>query len=88
MTEISNTSSTLEQRPTLPGKVDGIVALDPCVIQCRSCGVTLEQDRRSLATFILLSRFRFHTCQPGSGRMCPTCLDAVIAACPSRRCKS
>jgi len=76
-----------EQLPTLPGKADGIVGLAPLVLQCRECGATHTGERRSVAADIILSGFHFHTCEPGSGRRCPACLDAVTAACPNRRCK-
>lgn len=75
----------MEQLPTLPGKVDGIVGLDPLVLQCRDCGSTYEGERRSIAVDILLSGYHFHTCEGrDSRRRCPECLAAVIAACPNR----
>lgn len=70
------------QLPTIPGKVDGVVGWAPCVLQCRECGRTATQDGRSAATFIILSGFHFHTCEgQGSGRKCPDCLAAAVAAC-------
>lgn len=71
------------QRPTLPGKADGIVGLDPPVLQCRSCGVTYTGQSKRLAADIILSGYRFHTCEPGSGRHCPDCLAQAEAACPN-----
>lgn len=72
------------QLPTLPGKVDGIVGLDPLVLQCRECGTTHNGTRRSIAADIILSGFHFHTCEGQTGtRRCPDCLAAVIAACPN-----
>jgi hypothetical protein len=73
------------QLPTIPGKVDGIVGWEPCVLQCRVCGDTTTQEGRSVATFIILSRFHFHTCEE---RKCPTCRASAVAACPNARCKS
>lgn len=74
--------------PTLPGMAPGIVGMDPCLLQCGECGDTVAQDRPSLATFIILSGYRFHSCVPRSGiRRCPDCLRAVRLACPNRRCK-
>ena len=71
--------------PTLPGKVDGNVALDPCVVQCRDCGATETQRGRSLATFIILSGYHFHGCEGRDGkRRCPDCLAAVERECPNR----
>lgn len=73
-----------QQLPTLPGKAEGIVGWDPCVLQCRECGRTATQDRPSVATFIILSGFHFHGCEGRSGmRRCPECLAAAEAACPN-----
>jgi len=33
-------SAAMLQQPTLPGKVDGIISLNPTTIQCRDCGET------------------------------------------------
>lgn len=72
------------QMPTLPGKVDGIVGWEPCVLQCRKCGATATQEGRSAATFIILSGYGFHTCEGRTGmRRCPTCLAAAESTCPS-----
>lgn len=75
---------TAEQRPTLPGKVDGIVGLGPLVLQCRDCGTTYDGQRRSIAADIILSGFHFHRCEGRGGkRRCPDCLAAVERACPN-----
>lgn len=75
----------ITQMPTLPGKAEGIVGLEPCVLQCRDCGTTATQGGRSLAGFIILSGFHFHTCEGRGGkRRCPSCLAAVERECPSR----
>jgi len=79
--------SVQPQQPTVPGKVDGIIAMNPCVLQCRVCGTTVTQDRPSLATLIILAGFQFHLCAERSGvRMCPSCLSAAKSACGSSRC--
>ena len=77
-----------EQLPTLPGKYDGIVGWDPEVIlQCRECGATHTGSRggRDLrGADIILSGYRFHTCEGKGGiRRCPDCLAAAIKACPN-----
>lgn len=73
------------QRPTLPGKVDGIVGWDPLEIQCRECGAVFEGHRRSVNADIILSGYLFHTCEGREGiRRCPDCHATVIAACPNR----
>lgn len=73
------------QLPTLPGKADGVVGWEPCVLQCRACGRTATQEGRSAAAFIILSGFHFHTCEGRGGmRRCPDCLAAAEAACPNR----
>lgn len=75
----------LLQQPTIPGKVDGIIGWDPCVLQCRECGETATQDRRSVATFIILANFKFHLHEPEPRRLCPSCMDAVRDACENCR---
>lgn len=75
-----------EQLPTLPGKVDGIVGLNPLVLQCRVCGATHTDDRKSIATAVILSGSGFHTCDaPGGVRHCRDCLEAAEAKCGGRR---
>lgn len=75
--------------PTVPGKVSGIVGLDPMVLQCGECGATTTQDRRSVGAFILLAGYHFHICEGKGGiRRCPGCLEATKKECPSVRCKS
>lgn len=72
------------QRPTLDGKVDGIVGLEPLELQCRDCGAVFTGARRSIAADIILSGYLFHTCEGRDGiRRCPDCHGAVIAACPA-----
>ena len=80
--------TALLQQPTVPGKVDGIIALDPMVLQCRRCGETVTQpENRRAALFIILSGYHFHTCTKGAeGRLCPECLAEVVKACGSGRC--
>lgn len=79
---------TVEQLPTIEGKVGGIVGWEPCVLQCRECGVTATQEGRSAGAFILSAGFKFHTCESREGiRMCPDCLEATVAACPNAGCK-
>lgn len=76
------------QRPTLPGKVDGIVGWDPLELQCRDCGAVYLGECRRRAADIILSGFHFHGCEGRNGkRRCPTCLAVVTAACPNVRCK-
>lgn len=72
------------QRPTLPGKVDGIVGWDPLELQCRDCGAVCTGDRNRRAADIILSGFHFHRCEGREGkRRCPDCLAAVEATCPN-----
>jgi hypothetical protein len=82
------------QRPTLPGKAEGVVGWDPLTLQCRACGATTTNDerdaewngrRRSNATFVILSGFHFHICEGREGkRMCPTCLARAKDGCGGR----
>lgn len=78
------------QMPTLEGHVDGIVGLNPMVLQCRDCGRTLTKPkgRGSNNAFIILSRWHFHICEGRKGvRRCRDCLTAVKTACPKTVCK-
>lgn len=77
-------SSQLQmQRPTLPGKVDGIVGWGPLELQCRDCGAVYVGEHKFAATDIILSGFHFHRCEGREGvRRCPSCLAAVKTACP------
>lgn len=78
--------TTTPQRPTLPGKVDGIISMDPFTLQCRDCGETYVGERPALS--VILSGFHFHVCEGRDGvRRCPECLARVIAECASGRCK-
>lgn len=77
-----------EQLPTLPGKVDGVVGIEPLMLQCRDCGSTYTGQYRSIGADIILSGYHFHLCEGRKGvRRCPDCLAKVKAACPSSRCK-
>lgn len=71
------------QRPTLPGKVEGIVGWNPLELQCRDCGAVYTGEHRHLGADVILSGFHFHRCEGRDGvRRCPSCLAAVKAACP------
>lgn len=84
-----NTTAALPQMPTVEGKAEGIVSLDPLTLQCRDCGVTTEQPAdRGIALFVILSGFHFHTCEGPTGvRRCPPCLEVVRSACPRGACR-
>lgn len=69
-----------EQLPTMLGYVDGIVSLDPLVLQCRACGSTYTSHGR-VGFSIILSGSGFHRCDPGAGRLCPGCLNSAKSAC-------
>jgi hypothetical protein len=76
-------STLLLQQPTIDGKVDGIIALDPMVLQCRDCGETVTQpEGQRAAAFIILSGFHFCPHEPKPKRRCPACLSVVRADCP------
>jgi len=72
--------------PTVPGKVRGIVGLDPLRLQCGDCGVTHEQCTRSVAACIITAGFNFHTCEVDSPRRCPECTVRALTECGSQRC--
>ena len=62
------TASSL--RPDLPGKVHGIVSLDPPTVQCDGCGYTYSNPHLGLA--VLTSGIQFHPRHPGR-RLCRDC---------------
>lgn len=79
--------STMDEqlpRPTLPGKVQGIVGWDPIELQCSDCGAVHTGDGKlSRATEIILAGYLFHVCEGRTGlRRCPSCLAKVKADCP------
>lgn len=71
----------LSPQPTVPGKTKGIIALDPTVLQCGECSDTLTQERYNLATFIILSGFRFCPSETDGPRRCPACRAAHKTTC-------
>jgi hypothetical protein len=72
------------QRPTLPGKVDGVVGWDPLELQCRDCGAVYTGSSNRRAADIILSGFHFHICEGRDGkRRCPSCLNTAESACPN-----
>lgn len=74
--------SQLLPQPTVPGKVAGIIGMDPLTVQCAECGATASRTtERTGAAFIILCGYRFHLCQSDERRLCPTCFDAETAAC-------
>ena len=80
----------LLQQPTVEGKVDGVIGVDPLVLQCRDCGAVAEQpEGRAGGAFLILSGFHFHICEGREGvRRCPECLARVKAECGTGRCKA
>jgi endogenous inhibitor of DNA gyrase (YacG/DUF329 family) len=74
-------------QPTVPGKFAGIIATDPLTVQCAACGETAHRTTESTdALFLMLSGYRFHTCERHERphrRLCPPCLAAVVAECPN-----
>lgn len=67
--------------PTVPGKVSGIVSLDPPTVQCHQCRATHTEPQLGLC--VILSGYRFHTCEKNPVRLCRDCMAPVHAACPS-----
>lgn len=57
----------------VPGRVHGIVSLDPPTIQCDGCG-RLHSHSRSLGMAVVTSGIVFEPWRPGDGRrMCSEC---------------
>lgn len=74
--ESETVTPNVEQLPTLPGLVDGIVSLDPPQVQCRGCGVIATGDprrRRALNVLILTCRIHFHVADGHTKRLCADC---------------
>ena len=84
--------------PTVPGCVEGIISLDPRVLQCQECGATADADsvglsvtgRQNPAMVHLLSGLHFHPL-PWSGgqtdnpRLCRDC--RMARSCDCMRCE-
>jgi hypothetical protein len=62
----------VEQLPTMPGLVDGIVSLDPPQIQCRGCGVIATGVTGKAALLVLTAGILFHAADR-SKRLCAAC---------------
>ena len=67
--------------PTVPGRVEGIVSLDPPMVQCQGCGATYAG--RTLGLTVLRSNILFH--QHRSPRLCKACRLALNCDCGSCR---
>lgn len=68
--------SAAELLPDLPGKVHGIVSLDPPTVQCDGCGMLYR--RSSLALAVLTSGITFNPRDDSDRRR--MCLDCWSAA--------
>jgi hypothetical protein len=63
----------VDQLPTMPGLVDGIVSLDPPQIQCRGCGVLATGATGKVALLILTCNILFHVADGRTKRLCTDC---------------
>lgn len=61
-------------RPDLPGKVHGIVSLDPPTVQCDGCGWTYSRTNLGLA--VLTSGINFNPRLNDGRRLCAGCRKA------------
>lgn len=89
---------TMRLLPTVPGKVEGIVNLDPPTLQCQECGEldTLEahgmrSDPERLGLLVVLSKTHFHgqTWPDGhtdNPRLCRSC--RIKRGCRCSECKA
>lgn len=60
--------------PDLPGKVHGLVSLDPPTVQCDGCGMLYSRPHLGLA--VLTSGITFNSHDDGDHRrMCVKCWD-------------
>lgn len=73
-------------QPTVPGKVRGIISMDPVTLQCGVCGRVLENTTgRRTSVFIILAGFLFCTLEKDGPRRCPDCLTEHRKTC--KRCE-
>ena len=61
--------------PDLPGKVHGIVSLDPPTVQCDGCGYTFSHPRLAIA--VMCGGIEFNPRRPSDGRLCKACRGEV-----------
>lgn len=71
------------QLPTVEGRVDGVVSLDPPMLQCRGCGVVHTDRPGKLALLILTSNIIFHVGDGRTRRLCADCRAGCT--CPTCR---
>ena len=82
--------------PTLPNRPNGIISLDPRVLQCQECGVKADADsvglpesgRQHPALVHILSALHFHsrpwtTGQTDNPRLCRACRLGRGCTCPA-----
>jgi hypothetical protein len=74
---------TPEQLPTLAGKVDGVVSLDPPMIQCRGCGVIHTGEPGKLWLLTQTCNILFHVADGRTRRLCADCRAGC--SCPTCR---
>jgi hypothetical protein len=70
----------VEQLPTMPGLVDGIVSMDPPRVQCRGCGVIATGVTGKAALLILTSGILFHVADGRTKRLCAACRAGCTCA--------
>lgn len=72
-------------QPTVPGKVAGIIAMDPMTLQCGECGEVLVNDTGYRdATFVILARWLFCLSERDKGggpRRCRECQAEHARTC-------
>jgi hypothetical protein len=71
---------TVEQLPTKPGLVDGIVSMDPPQVQCRGCGVIATGVTGKVALLILTCNIVFHVADGRTKRLCAACRRGCTCA--------
>lgn len=91
MEATSGTASPSVIRPTLPGKVAGVVCMEPFTVQCQACGVEASgTGRNAVSLVVLTSGILFHptawtTGHTDNPRMCRDC--RMGRGCECHRCK-
>lgn len=89
--------TTQPLRPTIPGFTEGIVSVDPRVLQCQECGITDSSETLGIgpgkpSLVHILSTLRFHTHGWPDGRtdnprLCRKCRLARGCDCTECRCE-
>lgn len=80
-----DTETFTDLMPDAEGCIHGIKGIDPDVVQCDHCRLTLTRETDPLVTF--LQRIRFHPKTRDGLRLCRTCRVAQYPDCDCDSCR-